>query len=514
MAVSPDGEHLVYTASGMNRQQLWVRPIGSTVSKVIEGSDGATNPFWSPDGKSIAFFAHGKLQSVDLAGGTVQTICSVPRGAVSMNGSWSPDGTIVLTRLQAEGGLSSVPAAGGTPKLLPSGPGLLAYHFPRFLRDGRRFLFTGVDKTTKPSLWVGSLDGTSPRRIADDISHVDHVPPWLVYARDGVVVAHRFDEDALKLAGMPVPIVRDVRVYYPLGSSAHAVGGQTLIALTNPKPPLLLWLDRSGATLSEAAAPADYHQVRISPDGKKIVAAIVERRTGLGSLWTVDRTRRTSTRISFRATDHEWPVWSPDGKQLAFASDFQGPPHIFIQPSTSADPVQLLPISDVQIPYDWTAAGIFFSDNQEDTQADIFVVPPSGGKPRMWLRTPANEWQPRVSPDGKWVAFISNQSGSGEVYVEPMDDPGAAVQVSSGGGESPRWTRGGAELIYRRGAKEIMAVEIKDGTGGEPKLLFTTGGDIADFDVTADGSRFLIIRIDADEQAQPMTVVVNWQSGL
>ena len=513
LAVSPDGTRVVYTAVDSSSRQLWMRTLTQSRPTAIAGTAKGEAPFFSPDGKSLGLFADGKLLAIDIASGTARTICEVVVG--TPGATWSPDGTIVYSDSVIRKGLYAVPANGGTPKLLFATPARDIYHSPQFLSDGKRFLFTATD-TAQPSLWLGTTEGGAPRKLADNISRVQYVAPYAVYVNDGTVVAQRFDEKALALTGPRVPLGGDVRNYRRLGGSAHAAGGGTVVAFSYADPGRAIWMDRSGKVLGSAAPDADYHQVRVARDGRKAVAGVIDRKTGIAALWALDIARRTLKRVSLDVVDHERPVWSPDGTQIAYASDIGGLPHLYVLDVVSGASREILPAGGLQFPRDWVeGAGIVYAALSDDTSNDIMVVSPADKTPKPWLRTPFNEPYARVSPDGKTMAFLSEESGGRELYVAPWDQPREAVRLTTGGARIPTWSADGREIYFLRGRRDVFALPVRvegaNVTSGEPVHLFTTTADILDYDVAPDG-RILIAQADDRSEQKRLHVVVNWQS--
>ena len=514
LAVSSNGRRIVFINSQSGQKTLWMRSLDAAAPVRLEGTSQAVGPFWSPDGKTVGFFAGGKLQAIDVATGAVRPICETSPGA-TYSATWSPDGTIVYAELARDGGLFAVPASGGTPKKLPAGQGLYGYHFPQFLSDGKHFLFAGLD-VASPALYSGSTDGSAPRRIQSETARVAWVRPYIVYFRDGSLFAQHFDEEKLAFDGPAQPLAIDAQAYWPTGSSAHAASAQTLVALPWPAQRTLRWIDRTGKVVASGPA-ADYYQMRLSPDGTKLAATLTDRKTGVGSLATLDVARKTLTRASFDKIDHDTPVWSPDSRQIAFASDVEGPPHLFIHDLGSGKSEMLLPVSELQFPGSWTDDGrIFYQEVRLETRGDLMTISPSTRKPEVWLSTPFNESDPAVSPNGHWVVFSSDESGTRELYAARIDRPREAVRLTTGGANRVRWSRDNREIYFLRGRDVFalpMNVEGDSIAAAEPQHLFTATSDIQDYDVDASG-RFLVAQHERSASGVPLTVVVNWQTTL
>ena len=516
LAVSPDGRSIAFVAISGGERHIWIRGVGERDAKRLESTGDAIAPFWSPDGTSIGFFSGSALKAVDVARDSARAICDIPPGA-SGAGTWSGDGTIVYALLAAGDGLYVVPAAGGKPRLLPRIDGMQAYHFPRFLSDEKRFLFTGIDEMTTTSLWVSSLDGSMRRRIARDVARVDLVPPHLIYVRDGTLVAQRFDEDKLQFAGEPIVIAPGVYTFKPLGQSPHSATARTIAWLPFPPTARMVWLDRRGNEMEDAAKPDDYVAARISPDGKRIVTDILDRATGMGNLAVIDRFRKTSTRVSFENQNYSNPSWAPDGKRILYSIDLEGPAHLFTKVVGSDKDEKLTPPGNIQAPTHWAGDRIFYSENAGATRSDILTLSPADRRVSVWLQTRFNEWEPRVSPDGRWVAFLSDQSGRTELYAAPIDRPTEAVRVSANGASrrGPRWSNDGSELYFLNG-RDLMAAQIKASAGSidvaEPVRLFSAQSDVKSFDVDNTGK--FLFTLDPGAAMRGVSVLVDWQGEL
>jgi eukaryotic-like serine/threonine-protein kinase len=543
-ALSPDGRVVVFRAQRGAQDLLWVRPLNSLDARPLTGTDGGDFPFWSPDSRFIGFFAEGKLKKVDALDGPVQTLCDAPNGE---GGSWNQDGIIVFTA-NRDTGLSRVSAAGGQPRALTTLDASrkeISHRWPEFLPDGRRFLFLVRPGT---EVRVGSLDSSETKTVLNADSKVLYTPPGhLVFVRQGVLMAQSFDAARAQPVGDPFPIAEQVLFNSTNGRAAFSVSENGVLAYRSGLRGAshMAWVDRSGRWLQSFGEPADYQDLSLSPDDTRVVVHRHEFQGG-GGLWLLDWKRGTASRFTFNSHE-EQSIWSPDGTRIVFASELSGDrgriltpgggardgpiSHLYQNIASGAGQVELLFKSNTaKKPTNWSHDGRFivYENLDPKTGDDIWVLPLFGDrKPIPFLRTQFSEGQGQLSPDGRWMAYASNETGRYEVYVQPFPPSGAKWLISPGGGGHPRWRRDGKELFYLAlagGTGEIivMAAEATasvSGFGaGTPKVLFETTtlsalgtlGPIGDqvYSVSADGQRFIFLTPVA--QSQPVTVVLNW----
>jgi Tol biopolymer transport system component len=521
-ALSPDARQIVFVAAGDGGSRLWLRSLATTSAQPLAGTEGAHYPFWSPDGRSIGFFAAGALKRLDLGGGAPQTLAPASN---AYGGTWSADGVIVF----APGGnhpLMRVSATGGdavaVTTLLPR---QIAHIGPHFLSDGFRFVFYVQGGADAAGLYLGALDGGTLTKLAADSrwgsAPADLPSGWLVWVRGRALVAQRLDLSEAALAGEPVTIAEGVDV---VSASAN---GQIAYRSAANNQRQLTWVDRAGAVLGTVGDPGILSNPRVSPDGRRVV---VERTVqGNVDLWLLDGTR--ASRRTVDAAADQFPIWSPDGARLAFRSLRSGPGDLYHQLVTAGPGTEERFVSTDQIksPSSWSADGRFllYLSIEPQTGGDLWVVPMTGEPtPAAFLKTSFREAYGAFSPDGRWVAYHSNESGRPEIYVRPFVPPGApgtaagAVQVSTTGGIVPVWRRDGKEIFYINPAGAMMAAPIAV-TGatveaGVPVMLFPTrivggGEDVQQgrqYDVAPDG-RFLI-NTELDTGASPITLLMNW----
>jgi Tol biopolymer transport system component len=541
IAVSPNGRWLAFTAATGGKVQLWVRALDATESKALGGTEGATLPFWSPDSRAIGFFASGKLKKIDAAGGVVSTLCDV---GVSNGGTWSRDGVILFSRLGGVG-ISRVSASGGdvaTVMRVDSRRQETDYANPFFLPDGRHFLynvFSGQKEIR--GVYVGSLDGSLRRRLVSDHTNAVYAAAgrsegFLLFGRDGALVAHAFDAGTLQLKGEAFPIAPHVGASFD--TTAGGAGRRLVTASDNgvlvfdPFPNRqsshLVWVDRGGRPAGALDRMESVSMVRLSPDGRRYAVSRLDSESGNGDLWVSDVTGGNATRLTFDPGNDTFPVWSPDGGRLAWASNREGTYRLYQKAASGSGQDALLLKADLYVfPTDWSRDGrvILYRQIDPKTKYDIWALPvgPRAGdeKPFAFLQTEANEAAAVFSPDGRWVAYASDESGQYEVYVQAFPAGGGKRQVSAGGGIAPQWRSDGSELFYHALDGTLMAATVEPGASfaarpPTPLFEFRPSGPLITpyYAVTPDGRRFLLSTIVDTVAGAPFTVVLNWTEEL
>jgi Tol biopolymer transport system component len=534
LALSPDGRSLAFAAVQEARARLWVRTLDSLEPQALAGTDGAQFPFWSPDSRYIGFFAQGKLKKIAANGGPAQTLCDAPEGR---GGSWNREGVIVIA--DAGRPLQRVAAAGGEPVPVSSvDPSVGGVHrFPQFLPDGRHFVYlVSVTQAEKAGIFVGSLDSKDSRRVLADASNAVYAPlprsgpGALLFVRSGTLMAQPFEADRLAPAGEVFPVAEQVGAgtvaNYGVFSTSET-GGLAYGTGGGIRARQLTWHDRQGKTLGVVGEPGSIFGVSLSPDDKQAAVAISSS-GGLGTedLWLQELARGTLTRFTFDGARNNFAAWSPDGSRIAFGSLRGGHQQLFVKPASGAGQEETLLESEAdKRPTDWSRDGRFllYMSLVPKTKQDLWVLP-EDRKPRPLLQSTFNEREGRFSPDGKWVAYSSDESGRYEIYVRGFSGaasgPGGKWQVSTAGGQQARWRGDGKELFYLAPDRKLMAVSI-DTTGGSfhaasPQALFETrlpfAGVLSAFlyDAAADGRRFLMADQVGEATPSPMTVVINW----
>jgi eukaryotic-like serine/threonine-protein kinase len=523
VAVSPDGTQLAYVARQGGVQQLYLRATDSLDAKPIPGTEGAVNPFFSPDGQWLGFFVGQKLKKISVSGGAALILgdATFPHGA-----SWGSNGVIAFAP-SVGSSLKQVPDGGGTPELLTRlEKGEINQRWPEFLPDGKAVLFTGAPTNTS---WTNSRVaaqsvGTGERRnLIQGATHPRYAASGhLVYAQGGSLMAVPFDPQRLAITGTAVPVLEGVLQSPSSGAAQYSLSATgSLVYIpggVQAEQRRLVWVTRNGAEQPVAAPVRAYVYPRLSPDGQRVAVGITEEET---QNWLYDFSRETLTRITFGGSANQNAVWTPDGKRIAFQSNKEGPFNLFWQLADGSGGLEHLITSEYNnFPTSWSPDGqlLAFVEITPTTGYDIWVLRMSDRKAQPFLRTPFNESNPRFSPDGRWLVYISDESGRFEIYVQPYPGPGGKWQISTEGGTEPAWNHNGRELFYRSGDK-MMAVDIATQpsfTSGKPRMLFEgqyspAAGTTPNYDVSPDGKRFLMLK--ANEQAAGPTqinVVLNW----
>jgi eukaryotic-like serine/threonine-protein kinase len=518
LAVSADGTRIVYVAAGGGARQLYVRPLDRFAATPIPGTEGAENPFFSPDGQWIAFVADSKLKKVSLGGGP-PVILAESRAA--LGGSWGPDDTILFTT-DFTSGIWKVSAKGGEPQRVTAPDPTRrerAQLWPRFLPGGKTALFTIWTGTSWDEARIAVVDLATGkhRTVLEGGTDARYAPTGqLVYERGGSLLAVPFDTKRMEVTGSPATVLTGVRSgmnngeshfdFSQEGSLAYLPGGLQAEERT------LVWLDRRGAAVPVLETPRPYADPVLSPDGRRL-ALTVEGATF--DVWVYELDRGTLTRLSFGGDDSE-PTWSRDGRRIAWTSSRGGRQNVFWRAADGSGAEERLTTSDhPQRPQSFSADGKFlaFVDVDPSTGDDLWLLPLDGDrKPVVFLKTPFNEGQAQFSPDGKWIAYTSNESGRNEVYVTPFPRPGGKLQISIDGGSQPTWSPAGRELFYRKEDKLLaVLVETKVGlTAGKPSVLFE-GKFVGGYDPTPDGQRFVMMRSNEAQSApKQINVLLGW----
>ncbi len=528
VALSPDGKRLAYVASRGSEQSIYIRSLDSLESVRVPGTARASSPFFSPDGEWIGFEAAGKLVKVPVSGGSPQVLCDVlfPGGA-----TWGADDTIVFTPLYT-GGLFAISARGGKPRRLTtpdSSQGEAAHLWPDFLPDGKHILFTiwnGSTNWDQSRIAILSLDTGKWQTLLEGGSFARYDPGGhLLYLRGDTLFVAPFDLKGLRVTGRPVQVVQGVLMELGIGAAYFSVSqaGTLAYAPGTARTPSrsLVAVDRSGKSRLIASARRAYNSPRVSPNGRRIALWLED---ATPDIWIHDLALDTLTRASFGADDHT-PVWSPDGKRLAFESSRTGPHQVFVQPADgTGDATQLTTGQYDHYLCDWSADGqhLVFMEWHPQTGADLWTLQLDGNSPpRPFLKSPFNEKQAAFSPDGRWLAYVSDESGQNEVYVQPFPGPGPKQQVSAGGGEEPAWSRSGRELFYRIGGR-MMAVNVRDGgdfSVDRPRRLFEglfyyTAAPNRTYDVSPDGRFVMVGEPELEYATRQINIVLNWPANL
>jgi Tol biopolymer transport system component/DNA-binding winged helix-turn-helix (wHTH) protein len=518
--LSPDGRQLAFVARDRTtgRSRIWVRSIDSANVRAVAGSEDASMPFWSPDGRAIGYFASNKLKIIRPADGEARTIASL---SSATGGSWGVGDVIVFGDFAS--GLSAVSAKGGavTPLTKVDPTRDSSHDWPHFLPDGRHFLYT-IDSWSleRAGVWVGSVDprGETHRLLATTSPAV-HSGGHLLYVENGTLMAESFDAERLELIGEPVPLVRDVPSPTLAEGDIVSVAGTLLSFRGGTKGERLTWFTRDGHPMGAIDDQTALYNPTVSPDGTQVVAAGLPTRNP--GLWLVDLKSGASTQL---AANGIGPLWSPDGRQIAFVAP--GGLDIVISSLLGRADERVLMRDNVRKTLqDWSPDGryLLYTKRDPQTKLDLWLVPFSDSQHGVpLLTTAANERSAKISPDGRWLAYSSDESGRSEVYVQEFPMLGSKRAVSIGGGAGPSWRKDGGELFYLSPTRALMSVDVrlKDGiTLGSPKMLFRAPvpGDLSTarhYAPSPDGQRFLVKVVDETADRTSITVVVNWTAGL
>ena len=533
MALSPDGRQIAFVARGAIGTGIWVRSLDSSQAKLLAGTEGAECPFWSPDARSIGFFAESKLRKVDLAGG--QSDVLAPMGFTCLGASWGPDGSIfyVPDRYRP---ITRIGSSGGEPVALfqPGGTkGKRVFSQPSVLPDGKHILYT-VNEIWEggenSGIFVATTEGKEERKILPVLSNARYVPPgWLVYAKDGSLRAQRFDPDRLELSGDPIPLAENVQYFGFYSSNLFSVSQTGVLAYVVGAGALtrqLTWVDRQGAVMGTTGKPGNYFSPRLSHDGRRIAVDQSDATSDSGDIWVQDRERGIATRLTFDPRNESAPVWSPDDRRILFFGNFTDRSDLFTIASDGTGPIEtLLSNGADNLPSDWSSDGKFIllqsGKGGVFSNTDLVIYSVEKRKAEPWLETPYAERQGRFSPDLRWIAYSSNESGRVEVYVRGFMPAGGKWRVSSDGGSSPVWSPDGKELFFLSPDTRIMSVAVRPGAafdGAAATPLFKIPGDllelsvITQLDVAPDGRSFLVNLDTPTEGQRLITLVTNWPS--
>jgi serine/threonine protein kinase len=544
-APSPDGRYIVYTAGGASNTtaSLWLRSLDSATARMLPGTENSNAPFWSPDSKSIVFYSNGKLRRVEISGGTPLTLCDAVMDPVTTVGTWNRDGLILfgsskgLQQISVSNSSSPTPLTTVNTQAKETGHG-----YPQFLPDGQRFLFfVASSEPNVQGMYISSLKDPSKRdlvvRTAAKAVYVpprDTFPGYLLWMQEQSLVAQRFDVDSLQREGEPVLISAEVGLNPNLAirASFWASDAGLLAYFKGPerdKRPIGIF-SREGKQLLESP-PDVVLDVDLSPDGSRMVVAREENVSGGAAnrdIWIRDLTRGVMTRLTFNSGFDGLPVWSPDGKWIAYASErADGIRQIYRKDASGAGQEELLSSgSSGKFLLDWSKDGkfILYREQNSGTGRDLMAFAVDGErKPFPVVQTPFQEFGGSISFDGKWVAYLSNDTGRNEVYVQSFpgaDGPGGRWQISRDGAQDVRWRGDGKELYFQSLDGKIMAATLQTGpqgvVGETPRMLFPAKyriGPLHEFDVSADGQKFvLIVDTRSDALANRLTVISNWQA--
>ena len=551
LALSADGSQLAYvaTTTGQGVQQIYLRAMNGGDARPIPGTEGATDPFFSPDGQWLGFFAGNELKKISVRGGVARTLTSAVGGAFSRGASWVSEGTIIFAPYSSV--LQRVSDAGDAPRPLTRlETGETLHMWPQALPGGKAVLFTGFSDSAT-AIAVQPI-GTGERR---NLIHAEpgDMPSYapsghLIYALAGRLMAAPFDLERLEVRGEAVPVVQGVLQFASAEAAQYSLSATGSLAYVSGTPQAsrseLVWVTRNGTEHPLGAPARSYNQPRLSPDGRRVAVDVIEKAQDM-QVWLYDLTRDTFAPFTFQGLNRH-AVWTPDGKRIAFMSNREGATHIFWQLANGSGGLERLTTNSptstdgLSIPCSWSPDGqsLIFAQAVPTKQAEFWtqhVGSPSArsgqveAAQRLPVQPRAADGAPQLSPDGRWLAYASDESGRREIYVQPYPGLSGKWQISTDGGNEPQWSRerqwsrGGKELFYRSGRK-MMAVDIATQTGfaaGKPRPLFegdyrstATGWARPNYDVSPDGQRFLMLKTVEQAPVTQINVVLNWSEEL
>ncbi len=523
--ISPDGHQLAFVSTGgSGKLMLWIRALDALEARVLPGTENAAHPFWSPDGRLIGFQADGKIRTVEVAGGAVQTLADSP---IRAGATWGRDGAILF--IPRGGELATVPAGGGPISMVISreisrGTAM----WPHFLPDGRHFLYVSSGSTPdERGVYVGSLDSKDTKQVLQSEFKAAYASGYLLFVRGETVMAQPFDLERLEVTGQPSRVADGVWGAAAARQASFSVSQTGVLAYVNAASShtQLTSFDRAGRRLGPVGPSARYAgSPQLSPSGRRV--AITRDR----HIWLLDMDGQSTSRITFGPLADNTPVWSPDGNRLAFLSN--RPPQgwrVYVVSASGGGSEELLfEAGSIGLLQDWSSDGRFlvYTAGGKQSSSDLWLLPLVGDRrPRPFLETAFNKVQAQISPDTRWIAYTSYESGNDEVYVQSFPEPGSKRQVSIGGGVQPRWRQDSKELFYLALDQQLMAVPLEGGTTFEPGTatpLFKTRslphgsqsiGLATLYDVSPDGQRFVSYGAP-EEMGPPITVVLNWMAAL
>ncbi|HKQ97438.1 MAG TPA: hypothetical protein VJV75_06155, partial [Candidatus Polarisedimenticolia bacterium] len=531
-ALSPDGTRLAFVARRNDGiPMLFVRPLASIKALPLSGTEAASAPFWSPDGRSIGFFSGGRLRKIDAIGGPPLSLADAP---AARGGTWSPEGVIVFSPDQS-GPLLRVSASGGpaTPVTkLDDSIGESTHRWPSFLPDGKHFLYFArvVQRDEHNAAKIGSIDGAEGRSLVSTEANVQYAGGYLLFGRETTLMAQAFDLGSLTLRGDPFPVANELQADFAFSQMTFAASEDGVLVYQTGETTSgseLTWFDRGGKPLGILGTRSLFFGHSMSADAKTVIATLIDQRgVGASDLWTIDVTRGVMSRFTFNPGADNWPVITPDGREVFFSALRKGKnradlyrksvagakeDQIFVQSERDKYATQVTPDGKTVV---------FYTRGDPRTKADIWIAPIAGGEPRLILSSEYTESYGTVSPDMRWMAYESDESGRAEVYVCTFPVPTRKWQISSAGGEKPHWRGDTREIVFLSADGKLTSVPVtpsaNDFVVGAPTTLFAIQaqrpGNV--FEMAPDGHRFLVNRSVVDANAQPLTLVVPWTADI
>jgi len=531
LAVSPNG-HTVALAGHRESERtnsLWIYEPGAQDATILANTDGASFPFWSPDGRSLGFFADGKLKKLNLGGGPVQTLCDASTGR---GGTWNKDGVILFTPSGTLGvGLYRISAYGGTATQVTVPDKTLSEdsnRWPQFLPDGIHYLYSAINLSGSKdlySIYVGSLNSNEKRMVVKAKGNAAYVAPgYLLFYRDQTLFAQHFDAGKLELTGEAVPLLTDVQFFPRISEAVYSASSTGLLVAqrnADSGASQVLWFDRKGQQVGFALNPGILGNVMLSPNGKAVASDTTDPTSQNTDIWTYDLENRSAKRLTFDPALDSLPIWSPDGTRIIFASNRDLKFDLYLKDANGAQEEKLIPQDGPdRFATDWSRDGKYVL---YERVPDIWSLTMPDLRATQFLKATSTLKSARFSPDGKWVAYSSNESGRWEIYVTSFPEAHGKWQVSNTGGDQARWRGDGKELFYLSADSKIMAAPVNTGSNfdaGTPTALFQANpremfatSELFSYDVSSDGQKFLI-NSQLKTEMTPMSVVLNWNAKL
>jgi eukaryotic-like serine/threonine-protein kinase len=532
IAVAPNSHTIAIVGylESARKNALWIYEVGSQEARTLAATEGASYPFWSPDGLTVAFFADGKLKKVPLSGGPVQTICDAPSGR---GGTWNKDGVIVFTPDGRQGGgLYRVLAWGETAKPISNpdkASGEDSHRWPMFLPDGRHYIYMAANfsgRNEADSILVGSLDSNEKHLVVKSSANAAYATPgYLLFYRNNALLTQRFDLKHFVVTGEPKVMLTDVQYLSSVKRAVFAASNNgVLLAQTGNGAAISqpTWFDRNGRVVGSLGQPGVYANVSLAPTGKSVSVSLTDIASLNTDIWTYDLVHSSAKRLTFDVAVDRVPVWSPDATRLVFTSSRQSNIDLYMKNADGTEEEKSIVHDDFnKYPNDWSRDGKYILYTRGP---DLWFVTVPDLKSGLYLRATSVLRNGQFSPDGKWVAYASNESGKWEIYVTSFPEPQGKWQVSTGGGEQPRWRGDGNELFYLSSDNKMMVAPVTTGAkfdSGTPVALFQANpreqvslNDVFVYDVRRDGQEFLINTKVRQAETAPMSVVLNWDAKL
>jgi len=530
IAVAPNGHTVAVVAflESAQKNALWIYEVGVQGARSLANTEGASYPFWSADGRTVAFFADGKLKKVEVSGGPVQIICDAPSGR---GGTWNKDGVIVFTPDGRQGGgLYRVSASGETTKSISQpdkARGEDSHRWPMFLPDGKHYIYMAANfsgRNDADAILVGSLDSNEKHLVLKSSANAAYAEPgYLVFYRDKALLAQRFDLKHFVVTGEPNALLTDIQYLSSVKRAVFAASNNDVLlaqvgsgaAISQPT-----WFDRNGRVVGAVGQPGVYGNISLAPNGKSVSVSLTDIATQNTDMWTYDLVRGSAKRLTFDLAVDRVPVWSPDAKRVVFTSNHQSNIDLYMKNADGTEEEKSVVHDDFnKYPNDWSRDGKYILYTRGP---DLWVVTVPDLTSRLYLKAASVLRNGQFSPDGKWVAYASNESGKWEIYVTSFPHPQGKWQVSTGGGEQPRWRGDGKELFYLSSDNKMMVAPVTPGAkfdSGTPIALFQANpreqvslNDVFVYDVRRDGKEFLINTKVRRAETAPMSVVLNWDA--